>query len=65
MYAEVVNRTLLVERSNEEYYQDWDNKRKGKVSKGPGGSNANQSKKSNTGTMSKRYSSSSSKETYP
>ena len=65
MYAEVVNRALLAEKSNEEYYQDRDNKRKGEVSKGPGGSNVNQSKKSKTGTVSKNYSSSSFKGTYP
>ena len=64
-YAEVVNRALLTERSIEEYYQDKDNKRKGGVvSKGPGGSNANQSKKSNMKTVSKNYSSSSFKGTY-
>ncbi|XP_057482013.1 uncharacterized protein LOC130768937 [Actinidia eriantha] len=57
-YAEVVNYALLAERSNEEYYQDRDNKRKGEASKGPGGSNAIQSKQSNTGTVSKNYSSS-------
>ena len=65
-YAEVVNCALLAERSNEEYYQDRDNKRKGEVSKGPGGSNVSQFKKSNTGTMSKSNSTSSSfKGTYP
>ncbi|XP_057502680.1 uncharacterized protein LOC130786384 [Actinidia eriantha] len=62
-YTEVLNCALLAERSNEEYYQDRDNKRKGETSKGPGGSNAIQSKKSNTGTVSKNYSSS--KGTYP
>ncbi|GFS40606.1 hypothetical protein Acr_00g0069510 [Actinidia rufa] len=65
-YAEVVNCALLAERSNEEYYQDLDNKRKGEASKGPGESNAIQSKKSNMGTMSKNNSSLSSfKGTYP
>ncbi|GFS35664.1 hypothetical protein Acr_00g0041350 [Actinidia rufa] len=65
-YAEVVNCALLAERSDEEYYQDRDNKRKGEASKGPGESNAIQSKKSNMGTMSKNNSSSSSfKGTYP
>ena len=52
-YAEVVNHALLAKRSNEEYYQDQDNKGKGEVSKWLGGSNAIQSKKSNTGAMSK------------
>ncbi|XP_057465182.1 uncharacterized protein LOC130754911 [Actinidia eriantha] len=65
-YAEVVNCALLTERSNEEYYQDRDNKRKGEISKGPGRLNAIQFQKSNTGTMSKINSSSSSfKGTYP
>ncbi|XP_057485865.1 uncharacterized protein LOC130772143 [Actinidia eriantha] len=63
---EVVNCALIAERSNEEYYQDRDNKRKGEASKGPGGSNDIQCKKSNMGTMSKSNSSSSLfKGTYP
>ncbi|XP_057473033.1 uncharacterized protein LOC130761541 [Actinidia eriantha] len=58
--AELVNCALITEKSNEEYYQDRDNKRKGEASKGPGGSNAIQSKKSNTEIMSKSNSLSSS-----
>ena len=65
MYTEVVNRALLAKRSNEKYYEDKNNKRKGEATKEPKGSNTSHYKKQNSGDTNENYSSSQSRRNYP